>query len=142
MCHLKNGILSNYMCKSLKGLISLMIHLPFLLLLFVTFNTDYTPVHNNYLTASGEYYTANDDITCFRVNEVHLGDGNTNEGCRFETNSTESRIKSNESESSKLLAYKNNFSNCPKSVRYLNTSKPTCKDVACNIPVIFHQLLI
>lgn len=142
MCHLKRGILSNYMYKSLKGLGSLMIHLPYFLLLFITFNTDYTPLPNNYIAASGEYYSSNDDVTCFRVNEVRLGDGNTNEGCRFETNSTESRVKSNESESSKLLAYKNSFTNCPKSFRYINSSKPACKDIACNFPVIFHQLLI
>lgn len=127
----------------LKGLKSLLLFLPSFLLIFTfLLSFDYEPVRTVNRSNYEEQVLSNDnDICCYNANSVHLGEANTIEGYRIESNFSENNSKTVES-TFKCLAHRDIYFTQSRIFSYINFIIPQKDAALSNKTVLFHQLLI
>lgn len=128
----------------LTDLKSILFYLPSIVVLgIILFSLDFTPARPYQNSCEVEQLSADNGITCYTANTVHLSEANTSQGFRIQTDPSGLRNKNPDSESFKNMVFHENYTALSKTPRFIarnNQSYP--EKVTPDIPVTCHKLII
>jgi len=130
--------------KSLKDVSSVLLYVPFVLILMIIFTTiDSTPSKFNYQhNTKCEVLSEDNHQTGYNIYPLLRGEGNTSEGYRIDSKLIEYNVRTPDSLTFKTIAIRDYFTLQTTHFGYFCIVHSNCINADFDSPVFFHQLLI